>query len=257
VQWMARLERYVFPTLGATPVGGIDRAAVRRTFSPQWTKEGPIHALSRTLGYVANVLDFATQRGWRDGPNPAQWDGNLEHALARPAKLRPVRPMKAIGYQDLPAFYATLNRSEAVTSRAIEFTILTAARSGEAIGARWEEIDPDARVWKLPAGRMKGRREHVVPLTQAACEILKALPREKGNPYCFVGAREGGPLNDTAMISALHRLKTGFTIHGFRSAFRTWAGEQTAFSPDIIEMSLAHAVGSGVERAYDRSTLLE
>jgi integrase len=219
---------------------------------------GPIHALSRTLGHVANVLDFATQRGRREGPNPAKWDGNLEHALARPAKLRPMRPMKAIAYQELPAFYATLASGNSLTARAIEFTILTAARSAEVINARWEEIDLAARVWKLPAERMKARREHVVPLTQAACEILQALPREKGNPFCFVGAVKGRPLDRTAMINALQkRFKAGFTTHGFRSAFRTWAGEQTAFPPDIIEMSLAHAVGSGVERAYARSTLLE
>jgi integrase len=163
--------------------------------------------------------------------------------------------MAALPYGAVPEFYAGLG--ESVVEQAIRFTILTATRSGEALGARWPEIDLDHALWALSKERMKMDREHIVPLSTEALNVLKALPREKGNGHCFIGARPGAPLQKLAMITLLQRRKLGFTMHGFRASFRTWASEQTAFSPDIIEMSLAHQVGSGVERAYNRAQLVE
>jgi integrase len=256
-QWAAQMERFVSPTLGTLPVGSIDRAAILRAFMPHWTADGHVATAARVLNCVAAVLDFSTQRGWRTGDNPAKWKGNLGHALARPQNLAPAVRMAALPYKAVPEFYETLARTDALVCRALRFTILTAARTSEVLGAVWAEIDIDLRLWIVPAERMKARREHVVPLSGPALELLAALPREYDNSHVFLGAIRGARLTPTAMITALKRRGAAFTVHGFRSSFRTWAAEQTQFPPDIIELALAHAVGSGVERAYNRATLVE
>jgi integrase len=253
-QWISQVENFAFPVLGDLPVNAIDRAAVLRAFSPHWVA-GKVHAAARVLGRVQAILDFCVQRGWRDNSdNPASWK-HLQHALARPQSVSPVKQMASLPYTEVPAFVTTLGDS--VTERALKFTILTAVRSNEALGARWSEIDLERAIWTIPAERMKKRKEHTVPLSSSAVEILNALPREKGNPFCFVGARQGSALNATAMITLLNRRKCAFGVHGFRASFRTWASEQTQFPPDVIEICLAHLIGSGVERAYNRAQLIE
>jgi integrase len=252
-QWIHRLEKFAFPVLGALNVNAIDSATVLRAFAPHWTA-GTVHAASRTLRAVAEVFDFAKARGWCQGDNPGTWK-NFSHHLMSPAKIAPTRAMAALPYGAVPEFYAGLG--ESVVEQAIRFTILTATRSGEALGARWAEIDLDRALWTMSKERTKMDREHVIPLSTAALKLLEKLPHEKGNPHVFVGARPGAPLQKLAMITLLQRRKLGFTMHGFRASFRTWASEETAFPPDIIEMSLAHQVGSGVERAYNRAQLIE
>jgi integrase len=250
-QIMTRLERFAFPVLGPLAVDAIDRGAVLRAFSPFWVA-GQVHAASRTLTTVADVMEFAKSRGWRSGDNPAR---NFAHDLPAPRSLTPTKPMEAMPYAQLPAFYASLGPT--VTERCIAFVVLTATRSGEAREARWTEIDLEKALWTIPAARMKKRKEHVIPLSGAVMDIIRHLPREKGNPHLFVGARHGAAISRMAMIQLMRARGEVATIHGFRSSFRVWAGEMTSFPPDIIEMALAHAVGSGVERSYARTTLLE
>jgi integrase len=252
-QLINRLEKFAFPQLGALNVNAIDSALILRAFAPHWTV-GSVHAAARTLRAVAEVFDFAKARGWRQGDNPAEWK-NFVHDLHPPAKIAPTRTMAALPYGAVPEFYAGLG--ESTVEQATRFTILTAARSGEALGARWAEIDFDKATWTLSKERMKMDREHVVPLSTEAIKLLKALPHEKGNGHLFVGARPGAPLQKLAMITLIQRRKLGFTVHGFRSSFRTWAAERTSFPPDVIEMSLAHLVGGETERAYNRSQLVE
>jgi integrase len=253
-QWLEAVERFTFLTLGALPVAAIDRSMVLRTFSPHWVPGGKLTTLRRVLNGVASILDFATQHGWREGDNPADWK-HLKHALAAPSTLAKTQSHAALPYAELPAFFASLGGS--VVEAALKFTILTAARSAETLGARHGEIDEKHALWTLSAARMKGRREHVVPLPQVALDILRDLPREKGNPHIFIGNKKGAGLHSLAMIEHVRRKGCTWTVHGLRSSFRDWAAERTNFPPDIIEMALAHLVGSSVERAYSRSTLIE
>jgi integrase len=252
-QWIRRLEKFAFPGLGTLNVNAIDSATILRAFVPHWTA-GSVHAASRTLRAVAEVFNFAKARGWRSGDNPAEWK-NFSHDLHPPAKIAPTRAMAALPYGVVPEFYAGLGQG--IVEQAIRFTILTAARSGEVLGARWSEIDLDKALWTVSKERMKMDREHVVPLSTEAIKVLKALPHEKGNGHVFIGGRPGAPLQKLAMIALIQRRKLGFTVHGFRSSFRTWAAERTPFPPDVIEMSLAHLVGGETERAYNRSQLVE
>jgi integrase len=251
-QWLDAVERFTFGPLGALPVAAIDRAAVLRTFAPHWVEGGKITTLKKVLNGVAAILDYATQHGWREGDNPASW-AQLRHALAAPSTLAKTQSHAALPYQELPAFFATLGDS--VVERAIKFTILTAARSAETLGARHDEIDEERALWVLDKSRMKARREHVVPLSKAALDILAGLPRE--GKFVFIGNKKGGHLHSLAMIEHLRRRGHPFSVHGMRATFRTWASEQTSFAPDIIEAALAHLVGNQVERAYNRSQLIE
>jgi integrase len=254
-QWMARMEKFALPTVGTLPVGQIDRQTVLRAFAPFWVEGGPVHAASRTLAAVAEVLDFAKSRGWRSGDNPAAWSSALEHDLPRPKAISAPKSLAAMPYADVPMFYGSLGGT--IIEAAIKFAILTAARSGEVLGARWSEIDLEKALWAIPAERMKMDREHVVPLPSAAIELLRALPREKHNPFVFIGPKAGAGLRPVAMIAHLKRQGFPYTVHGFRSSFRTWAAEETAYAPDLIEAALAHQIGNSVERAYNRSQLVE
>jgi integrase len=208
-------------------------------------------------GRIESILDWATVRGFRSGDNPARWRGHLDNVLPPTRQLKKTQHHAALPYQELPAFMATLRATTGVVTRALEFTILTAARTGEVIGARWSEIDLKAGVWTVPAGRMKAGREHRVPLSAQALEILRELPLEAGNDHVFIGNKSGAGLNNSTLRWLLPRCgQQGITVHGFRSTFRDWAAERTGTAVHIIELSLAHAVGSGVERAYARSAVL-
>jgi len=223
--------------------------------APIWqTKQ---ETASRVRGRIERVLDAAKAKGLRSGENPARWRGHLDHLLSKRRKLaRGHHP--AMPYPDVPAFMAALGERDAVAALALRFTILTAARSGEVLGARWSEIDRTTKTWVVPAERMKAGREHRVPLTDRACEILDALQAVRSGDYVFPGQPQGRPLSSMAMEMLLRRMKVeSATVHGFRSSFRDWAGEATAFPREIAESALAHTVGDATERAYRRGDALE
>ncbi|MFZ1148735.1 MAG: site-specific integrase, partial [Xanthobacteraceae bacterium] len=211
----------------------------------------------RTRGRVEAVLDWATVRGYRTGDNPARWKGHLDQVLPSPRKIAPVAHHAAMAYPEVPAFMVALRADTSVAARALEFLILTAARTGEVRAATWDEIDLDSATWTIPAAKMKNAREHRVALSPPAVDLLRALPRENRNPFVFIGPFAGRGLSKMAMPYVLERLeRRDVTIHGFRSAFSDWAHESTAHSNHTIEISLAHAVGSEVERAYRRGPML-
>jgi integrase len=209
-------------------------------------------------GRIERVLDWAKANGHRSGENPAAWRGHLAHSLPPRAKVRAVKHHPALSYADLPAFMAALRGREGVATMALQFTILTAARTGETLGARWEEIDVDRTVWTVPAARMKGEREHRVPLAGHALAVLYGMLAARQCEFVFPGQRPGRPLHHDAMAEVLERMKRDtVTIHGFRSTFRDWAAETTNFPSEVVEMALAHAIGDKVEAAYRRGDLFE
>ena len=253
-QWIATLATYVYPHIGNLPVAAIDTGLVLKCIEPDWATK--TETMSRVRGRIESVLDWATVRNYRSGDNPARWRGHLEHVL--PAKNKVAKPTHyaALPYADLPAFMAALREREGTAARALEFTILTAARTGEVIGARWSEIDLTAATWIVPQGRMKGGREHRVPLTDRALELLRSLPTEDGNEFVFIGPRSGAGLSNAALAATLRRMgHDTITTHGFRSTFMDWAHEQTSFAKVVIDMALAHVVGDKVEASYRRGDL--
>jgi integrase len=210
-------------------------------------------------GYAArieSVLDWATVRGYRQGDNPSRWKGHLAEVPAC-AKVAAVERHPTLAYADLPAFMVELRSHEGVGARALEFTILTRARSGEVLGARWSEIDLAAKLWIVPAGRMKAAKEHRVALSQRAIDLLRSLPTEHGSEHVFIGPRGNG-LGGTTLVQCLRRMGRGdVSVHGFRSTFRDWATECTNFPREVCELALAHKVGPAVEHAYQRGDSLK
>jgi integrase len=204
---------------------------------------------------IAAVLDFAAAAGYRSGSNPARWEGHLEHLLAAPERIAPGKHHVALSYSELPAFISELRNVPGIAARALEFLILTGARTDEVRGATWEEFDLDGAVWIVPAERMKARKEHRVPLSRQAVAILRALPRE--GRLVFIGAKAGAAIGPAGMLRVLKQLRPDVVVHGFRSSFRDWVEERTAFPAIVAEQALAHTVGNAVERAYRRTTLLE
>ena len=202
------------------------------------------------------VLDWATARGYRQGLNPARWRGHLDKLLARPSKVAKPEHHAALPLNQMGAFVKRLREADGLGARALEFAILTAARSGEARGATWSEIDLKAKVWTIPADRMKAGREHRVPLSQAALDLLEALPRIAGSDLLFTAPR-GGQLSDMTLLAVLRRMTVDAVPHGFRSTFRDWCSERTNYPRDAAEMALAHTIGDKVEAAYRRGDLFE
>jgi integrase len=254
-QFLSSLRSYVFPKIGGLSAADVDTGQVLRCIEPLWATK--TETMSRVRGRIEGVLDWATVRGFRTGDNPARWKGHLAEVLPARSQLQTVQHHKALPFAELPAFMAELSQREGVAARALEFTILTAARTGETIGATWGEIDLKGSTWTVPAHRMKAHREHRVPLSDRALEILRALPREKGNDHIFVGAQRGAALSDMAMASVMRRLGRNETVHGFRSTFRDWAAERTAYPNHVVEKALAHVVADKVEAAYRRGDLFD
>jgi integrase len=257
-QFVSRLQTYAFPKLGALSVTEITTDDVLKALEPIWHRVPD--TASRTRGLIEGVLSWAIANRYREGPNPARWSDNLEHLLPAVAqiKARAANHHAALPYAEIPAFMAELRGREGVSPRALEFAILTAARTGEVTGARCDEIDLKARVWTVPADRIKGGREHRVPLSDRALEILSALPTERGNDFVFTGQHQGVGLSQDTLAAVLRRMRRdNITVHGFRSTFRDWASESTAFPDVVVEMALAHQVGSQVERAYRRGDLFD
>jgi integrase len=255
-QWNMTLEKYAGP-LRARPVNEIDTAAVLEVLQPLW-RSIPETA-SRLRGRIETVLDAARARGLigQHEANPARWRGHLDKLLPKRQKLTRGHHA-AMPFADVPAFLAQLRERESVAALALEFTILTAARTSETLGAKWTEINLARKLWTVPAMRMKGGREHRVALSNRATAILEALAAAKTGEYVFPGQRLGKPLSSMAMEMILRRTKAhGVTVHGFRSSFRDWCGEVSTFPREVAEAALAHVAGDQTERAYRRGDALE
>jgi integrase len=253
-QWKSTLATYVYPVIGGLPVAAIDTALVLKAIEPMWATKPETAA--RLRGRIEAVLDWARARGFRHSENPARWRGHLDKLLPARRKVERVKHHAALPFAEIPAFMAELRTREGVSARALEFAILTATRTGETINARWSEIDTAGKIWTIPAERMKRDREHRVPLSARVLEILQALPRE--GDFVFIGARINRPLSDDALLKTLERVgRDDLTTHGFRSTFRDWCAEQTAYARDVAEMALAHAIKDQTEAAYRRGDLFE
>lgn len=254
-QWKMTLTEYAAP-FRSKAVDAITTDDVLGVLQPIWLTKP--ETASRLRGRIERVLDAARAKGHRSGENPALWRGHLANLLPKRQKLSRGHHA-AMDFRDVPAFVDQLRKREAVSARALEFTILTAARSGETLGATWREIDLTGSVWTIPAGRMKSGREHRVPLTPPLLAMLEEMKILGGAPadYLFPGARRGRPLSVMAMDMILRRMKVDITTHGFRSSFRDWAGEMSPFPRELAEAALAHAVGDQTERAYRRGDALE
>ena len=270
-QWRSTLDNYALPEIGALSVNEIDTAAVLRCLQPIWATK--TETASRLRGRIEAVLNWATVAGHRTGDNPARWAGNLKELLPAPSKVAVEGNHPALQLDDAPAWLADLRKRDGFAARALEFLTLTAARSGEVRGAAWEEIDLHKALWTVPAERMKMQREHRVPLTAEAVDLLKALPRLDGNPLVFPGAR-GGQLSDMALSMLMKRQhmaaveaggkgyldrvsKRPAVPHGLRSTFRDWVAERTQYPGDMAEVALAHRISSAVEAAYRRGDMIE
>jgi integrase len=252
-QWKMTLTVYCSP-IAALSVEEITTDDVLRVLKPLWL--GKPETASRLRGRLERVLDFAKARGLRSGENPARWRGHLDALLPKRRALTRGHH-KAMPFDDVPEFVAKLREMDGVAPRALELTILTAARSGEVLGAQWAEIDVESRVWTVPAHRTKGAREHRVPLSNRALDIVSTMHVIRSSDFVFPGARPDRPLSSMALEMVLRRAQVSATVHGFRSAFRDWAGERTSFAREIAEAALAHLVGDQVERAYRRGDALD
>lgn len=251
-QWVATLENYAYPIIGKLQVGDVGQAHVLNVLQPIWKEK--TETAKRLRGRIEQVLDWARVRGFRDGENPARWRGHLDKLLATPSKIAPVVHHRALDINAMPAFMAGLHQRQGIAARALEFLVLTAARSGEVRGATWAEIDMDARVWTVPAERMKAGKEHRVPLSPQALALLASLPRIEGNELVFPAPR-GGVLSDMTLTAVMRRMGLDAVPHGMRSTFRDWAAERTNYPREVAEMALAHAIGNAVEAAYRRGDL--
>jgi integrase len=255
-QWRSTLSNYVYPVIGQLPVQSIDTGLVTKIISPIWKTKSETAA--RIRGRIESILDFAKVAGYRDGENPARWRGHLELALPRREKIRKVEHHAALPYDEIGVFMTDLRARPSTSARCLEFLILTAARTSEAIGATWAEIDVQAKVWTIPAERMKSARPHRVPLTAPAIAVIRQMQARREGEYVFPGIRGNAPLSNMsllAMLRVMHRLD--LTVHGFRATFKTWATERSNFPREVVETALAHTVGDDTERAYQRGDLFE
>jgi integrase len=250
-QWESSLRRFAFPVIGALPVQAINTALVMKVIEAIWDEKP--ETASRVRGRIESILDWAKARGYRTGENPARWKGHLKNLLPPRSKVRRVEHYSAMPYDQLPGLMVELRAQEGIVARALEFTILTAARVSEALGARWSEISGD--VWTIPAERMKGGKAHRVPLSQRAMDLLEAPPRNE--ELIFPGPKLRRALNINAPRKLLIDMGHTVTVHGFRSSFRDWADARTNYPNHVVEQALAHVIGSKVEQAYRRSDLFE
>jgi integrase len=236
------------------PVATIDTGAVMQVLEPEWHHKAP--TLSRVRGRIEQVLDFATVRGWRSGQNPARWRGHLDKLLPSPKKLKPVRHHSALPWAMAPVLWRQLANHTDLPGLCLRFLLLSAVRRGEALEARWDEIDTAAAVWTVPAVRTKSNREHRVPLSPPALRVIAALAEARRNELLFPGVRHGRPIAATVVLELLQSLQPGTTLHGLRSTFRTWAAEATTTRQDIAEAALAHQIEDKTAAAYQRGDLL-
>jgi len=244
--------------IGDVRVHAIDTTLVMKVVEPLW-RSIPETAY-RIRGRIEAILDWAKVRGYRAGENPARWRGHLDKLLPPRGKVRKVKHYAALPYVELPGFMAALREQEGIAARALEFTILTAARTGETRFARWSEFDLLDKIWTVPDQRMKAGKEHRIPLCDRTLAILQGVRAHRltDDGFVFPGSKVGRPLADTVLLRLLQRMgRDDLTAHGFRSSFRDWAAERTHFPSEVAEMALAHAVGSKVEAAYRRGDMFE
>ncbi len=255
-QWRSTLQTYVFPTLGALPVQDVDTALVMRVVEPIWQTK--TETASRVRGRLEAILDWATVRHYRQGDNPARWRGHLDHLLPKRTKVQAVVHHPALPFDQMGGFMMALAQQEGVAAHGLAFQILTAARTGEVIGAHWDEIDEAKRLWTVPGSRMKAGREHRVALSAAAIGVLRTMRALRQSEHVFPGQRVSLPLSNMAFLALLKRMgRADLTAHGFRSSFRDWAAERTDHPRDLVEMALAHSIGDKVEAAYRRGDMFE
>lgn len=271
-QWSATLESYAYPLIGDLPVQSVDTGLVMKILNPIWSTKN--ETASRLRGRIESVINAAKAYGEYVGENPARWKGNLDHTLAKTSKVYTVQNQAALPYGELPAFLIDLRARDGIAAAALEFQILTASRPGNALGARWTEFDLGAAVWTIAAENMKGGKAHKVPLSAAALEVLARMEKIRAGEFVFFAGGGDKALSDKAIGAMVDRInaareragiaqwcdpQTGKAAvpHGFRSTFKTWAGEKTNFQREVVEKALAHQVGDETERAYDRGDLFE
>ncbi|MDR5778783.1 tyrosine-type recombinase/integrase [Caballeronia sp. LZ065] len=255
-QWTYTLAEYAHPIIGKMQVRHVTRSHVLEILEPIW--QAKTETASRLRGRIEAILDYARVKGFRDeGVNPAAWRGNLDKLLSAPKKTKRVRNHPALPIVKMGAFMKTLRAIEGVSARCLEFSILTAARSGEARAADWREIDLEKGIWSVPAEKMKARKEHRVPLPAAAVRLLKAIERQDDVDLVFPSPRSNRALSDMSLLAIMRRQGLEATPHGFRSTFRDWASEYTNYPRELAEVALAHIKGDATEAAYWRSDVLQ
>ena len=262
-QWTNTIETYANPVIGPLDVADVDTSLVLKVLEPIW--ETKLETATRLRGRIELILGWAAHMGYRNGDNPARWRGHLEHSLAKPGKLKKqedhpakVEHHAALPFDQIGEFVQSLHSQEGIAARALEFAILTAARTGEVIGAAWQEINFEDKVWTVPASRMKAQKEHRIPLPAQALAVLEKMREIRTGEYVFPGRVADRPLSNMAMLELLKRMGRGnLTVHGFRSTFRDWAAERTSYPREVAEMALAHKIPDKVEAAYRRGDLFE
>jgi integrase len=258
-QWASTLKTYVHPLIGNLPVAGVDTGLVLKILRPIWNTKP--ETANRVRGRIETILDWAKTHSYRQGDNPARWKGHLDNVLPKRSKVKRVRHHPALPYADVPELVADLRDIEGITARALEFTILTAGRTGAVIGALLSEVDLDAKIWTVPPDRagtkIDGDEPRRIPLSDRAIEILKDLPRQDENPHVFIGAKRGKALSNMAMLEMMRDLRPGYVPHGFRSTFKDWCSETTSYPNEVSEAALWHVVADKVEAAYRRGDLFE
>lgn len=259
-QWRQSLNSYAYPEIGSKDIASIEMEHVLKVLRPIWTTK--TETASQLRGRIETILAYATVNKWRTGSNPATWRGNLQMVLPAPDKVARVVHHAALPWQEMPAFWTELRKRDGTGALCLQFTILTAARSGEARGARWSEIDPQAALWTAPASRMKTGKQHRVPLSDAALNVLRAAAEARtdqdNTALVFPGLKRGEPMSDMTLGAVLKRMgRADLTVHGFRSTFRDWAAETTDAPNHVVEQALAHVIGNSVEAAYRRGDLFE
>lgn len=254
-QWENTLSQYAYPVIGNLPVDQITTPLVLNILKPIWKTK--TETATRVRGRIENILSWAIVHGYREVPNPALWRGHLDMVLPQRNKVQKPKHHAALPYTDMPEFMAKIHQHKSLSSLALQFTILTAARTGEVIGATWGEIDLEKGIWNIPADRMKAEQEHRVPLSKEVIQILTALPSKEG--FLFPSLRQGKHISNMAMLQFLKRdmHRKDLTVHGFRSTFRDWTAEQTHYPNEVCEAALAHTVKNKAEAAYRRGDMLE
>ena len=255
-QWSSTLETYAYPEIGGLPVQDVDTTLVMNILDPIWRTK--TETASRLRGRIEAVLDWASTRNYRNGENPARWNGHLSNLLPAKSKIKKVKHHAALPYDEIGAFMIQLAERDSVSARGLEFLILNAARPGEVLGATWAEVDLEKAIWTIPADRMKADKEHRVPLSESVLDVLRKMQDAAVSQFVFPGSQRDKPLSNMAFLQLLKRMgKSDLTAHGFRSTFRDWAAEQTAYPRDVAELALAHSIGDKVEAAYRRGDLFE
>ncbi|MEG3081769.1 integrase arm-type DNA-binding domain-containing protein [Halomonas sp. 5021] len=261
-QWVSTLKTYVRPKIGEKPIENISTQDVLEVLKPIWANKN--ETAKRVQGRVENILDYAAAHGYRDPVNPARWRGHLDKLLAKPSRIQKVNHHPAMPYDDVSDFMNSIQQYSSMSSKALQFLILTASRTSEVLNAEWNEIDLNNATWTIPANRMKTNREHRVPLSKQALSLLSNLPQVKGSSFVFPGMKFARPLSNMALLQFMRGMgygpsgeKGNYVPHGFRSSFRDWTGEVTSYPRDVAEMALAHTIENKVEAAYRRGDLFE